>query len=398
VTRLLLVVGLLAVAASGVLGDALSNARQLIAEGKHIEAEAALHEAADNPDLAPEAYYTWYQSLSDRGEAERAARKLRMAAELAVDRADWWLELGRFLSEIGQTDEAMTHYIQALGIDPAYGDAHSALAKALLKTGRVAEAEAQLREAVRTSPTSDAHRADLAALLLKTGRTHDALTAVQRGLAASPQSAALQMVLGSIYEQMRETSKAIGAYEAAARLNPRAPDAFVSLGRVHEAKDDFKSALRMYRRAAALAPKDPVPNTAIAWLYLEDVKKPKAALGSAKRAVARAPEGSAAQAAYGWALYNLKREAEGEEALLRAAELEPVAPRALYYLGIIANARGDSLGAVDWLRKAVAEGAGTQIGQRATELLSKLEATSEATAGDDATLKPTEEPEKTTGG
>ncbi len=84
-TRLLLVVGLLAVAASGVLGDALSNARQLIAEGKHIEAEAALHEAADNPDLAPEAYYTWYQSLTGRGQGGLVAG---VGAISQRDRAD----------------------------------------------------------------------------------------------------------------------------------------------------------------------------------------------------------------------------------------------------------------------------------------------------------------------
>ena len=90
-------------------------------------------------------------------------------------------------------------------------------------------------------------------------------------------------------------------------------------------------------------------------------------------------------------MYNLKQEAKAEEALTAAASEQPGSPEAMYYLGIIANSRGETDAASKWLRQAVAEGAGRPVAKRAAALLQELGLDGTAPAADGtATIAPGE--------
>jgi tetratricopeptide (TPR) repeat protein len=60
--------------------------------------------------------------------------------------------MGCLLAAVGQTEEAMKQFYQALRIDDNYADAHCNLGRLLAQLGRRDEAVAHLTEALRLKP------------------------------------------------------------------------------------------------------------------------------------------------------------------------------------------------------------------------------------------------------
>jgi len=360
--------------------DALSDARKLLSEGKFIEAEAALSAAVESPILAPEAYYTWYQSLRARGEGERALRKLETAAKLAADRADWWLELGLYSAELGRTDEAAAHYLTALSIAPGFGQAHAALSGLLLDLGRTAEAEAQLREGLRADPRFAGNWVSLADLLLSQERPLDALALLDQGMEACPGNAPISIARGRVYDTMGEFTRALEAYQQAVSSDPANPAAHLFLGRALRARGQLGPAMASYRRAAALATDDPEPWVEMAWLTVEDRKAPGAARQHSSKALALAPGDCRANAVHGWALVSSKQTEKGLELISKTVDAHPKCPDAAYAMALAVARDGDKPQAVVWLQQAAREAKDPALQRRASGLAKQLQAT-EANAG-----------------
>ena len=389
--------GMTALLAVPAKADELQTARELLRQENYREAEGALRQAVQNPNLAPEANYLWYQSLRARGEPDRAVRKLALAAELAEGRADWRLESGLYLTELGRYDEAMEEYVRALTVDPSFAAAHAALARAFLQKGMKGAAEMQLRQAVRTDPRAQGNWALLAELLTDRGVPLEALRTAQDGLARSPDSVILTRALAEVYENLRETSKALETYERLAQLAPTDARAQLSIGRLYRLAGDHKKSLAALRKAAALAPGDPDPHVEIAWVYAEQPKRAALAQRSAERALRLKPDYAEAVAAKGWALHKLGQEQEAIELLTAAATKAPempASPAAMYHLGLIAKSRDNSEEAAKWFRQVLATDPGGALAARAQELIGQIER-SGTPPPDTPEAKPTEEPQPT---
>lgn len=365
---------------SSAQADALSDARKLLSEGKFIEAEAALATAVESPLLAPEAYYTWYQSLRTRGGGERALRKLETAAKLAADRADWWLELGLYSAELGRTDEAAAHYLTALSIAPGFGQAHAALATLLLDLGRTAEAEAQLREGLRADPRFAGNWVSLADLLLSQERPVDALAILDQAIQACPGNASISIARGRVYDTMGEFTRALEAYQQAVSAEPSNPAAHLSLGRALRARGQLALAMASYKRAAALAKEDPEPWVEMAWLTVEDRKAPGAARQYSSKALALAPENCRANAVHGWALVSFGQKDKGLELISRTVDSHPKCPDAAYAMALAVAGDGDKPQAVVWLQQAAKMTADPALQRRALGLAKQLQATEQNVA------------------
>ena len=353
------------------VGSDLQDARDHIAEGRYRQAETILRRAARGEGESPEANHLWYRSLRARGEGERALGKLGRAADLAPARADWRLELGEYLYELGKTEEAVGHYVRALVIDPSFGQAHVALAKALLDKGMVLEAEAQVREALRARPRDPAAWALLGQVVVDRGPPLEALSVVQAGLEVHPTSADLTELLAAAYERLGETAKAASAFQRVAGLRPDSPEPHLNLGRLYRIRGDQAKALAAFRKAASVAPEDARAHVGMAWVYAEQPQRASLALRSAQHALTLAPKSVEAQAARGWALHKLKRGQEALEVLTAAASGKPGSAAAMYCLGEIA-VQADPVQAEEWLRKAVAAGPRTVAAAKAQRLLAEM--------------------------
>lgn len=101
-----------------------------------------------------------------------------------------------------QPEEALAFYNQALGIRPAFVDAHIAAGKALITLGRTDEALKQLLEAVRLDPQSEAAHYRLSEAYRKLGRTQDA----ERELAAFRTLRDSHGPVKALYQQVQNRS------------------------------------------------------------------------------------------------------------------------------------------------------------------------------------------------
>jgi Flp pilus assembly protein TadD len=87
--------------------------------------------------------------------------------------------LGGALAAQGRTEEAISHYREAIRIDPKLVSGHNNLGVALMKTGKPEEAIAHYQEALRIDPENAAARTNLGSSLKAKGRVEEAITQYQ---------------------------------------------------------------------------------------------------------------------------------------------------------------------------------------------------------------------------
>lgn len=147
--------------------------------------------------------------------------------------------------------------------------------------------------------------------------------------------------LGVAYFERGEPRRAAEEFERALVLRPDWARALVNLGDARLALGEVGGAIEVYRRAVAIAPDDPGPANNLAWALLQDpVRWPEA------------------------------------EAVIRGALARRPEPRGYYLdtLGALLLRQGDSRGALDAFRAALADGALTDRGARALVLEHAAEA------------------------
>ena len=105
--------------------------------------------------LEPDAYDGWNllgQELRLSGDSHRAVAVLTQALTALRDSAVTLMLLGESYSDIGQYDQAVRPYRQALDIDANLTPAWAGLARAQIKRGQLAEAESIARSLEKTNP------------------------------------------------------------------------------------------------------------------------------------------------------------------------------------------------------------------------------------------------------
>jgi serine/threonine-protein kinase len=128
-----------------------------------------------DPDLA-EANLGMGWVYFNREDHDRAFRFFRRAYELDVNNAEVNYHIGSFLRSLGLFDQARTHYMRALALDPYPGDFaewHRVLADCNSQLGQVKEAAEVLKKAMEGNP--DYHLSlDYAVCLIKLGNYAEA--------------------------------------------------------------------------------------------------------------------------------------------------------------------------------------------------------------------------------
>jgi len=217
---------------------------------------------------------------ADVSSASLAAYRLYSEGMDAAVRLDW--------------DEAERKLDEAVGLDPAFAEAHLRLAFVHRTTGRVADAREDLRRAeAHAERLSERYR-----LLLEVELARDAgdaprqarvlddlierypdtviaysyaqglydpeigaipdieklLAITQRGVAVAPAAKETRLTYGYALMQAGRLSEALAELEAYARLAPREPNPFDSLGHLHLLLGEPQKAVEAYARAVAIDP------------------------------------------------------------------------------------------------------------------------------------------------
>ena len=139
---------------------------------------------------------------------------------IARPTADAYNNLGTTLAAQGKLDEAVTHFWEAVRLDPDYADAHYNLGNAQAARGKFDDAVRYFREALRIKPAyADAH-CNLGTALAAQGKFDDAVSCFREALRLNPDDAAAHYDLAVTLADQGLRDEAILHFKAALRINP----------------------------------------------------------------------------------------------------------------------------------------------------------------------------------
>jgi protein O-mannosyl-transferase len=175
-----------------------------------------------------------------------------------ANNADAQSNLGLFLMQQGDVDEAIPHFQKALEIDPGHAEAQNNFGNALRQKGRVDEAIAHYQKALQITPDTASIHFNLANALLQKGRAGEAIVQFQESLKIEPADPRVQNSLAWLLATcpqapLRNGARAVElARQANASNGGENPDvlhtlaaAYAEAGRFSEAVDTARHALEL---------------------------------------------------------------------------------------------------------------------------------------------------------
>lgn len=192
--------------------------------------------------------------LYERGDADAALTRYRIAEALAPRTPEIHINLGNALATLGRTEDALAAYHRAIELKPHSAGAHNNLGATLFHLGRTDEAIVEYREAIALRPAyADAH-ANLGAALLARGDVADAVTALAQAIALRPGHPETHNNLGAALLHGGQPDAARVEFETSLHLRPNYPEAQSNLGNALLALGRQDAAVAAYRHALALRP------------------------------------------------------------------------------------------------------------------------------------------------
>lgn len=189
-------------------------------------------------------------------------------AVLATDAGSWEAHnnLGAFLVEQGQSDEALPHFSRAVEIRPDYAKAQYNLGAALREKGQVDEAIVHLQRAVDIQPDYVEAHNSLARALDQKHEWDGAMEHLERSLAIDPDQAEAHNNLANVLWQMGRLRQAAVEYERALALHPDYAVAHFNLAEVLRAAGETREAIAHYRSALDIRPDLAPALASLAWV------------------------------------------------------------------------------------------------------------------------------------
>jgi tetratricopeptide (TPR) repeat protein len=262
------------------LGDAYAHAGDAPQAAAHYERAIQLDAACAR------CYYQWWSILYDQGSYAEAATKLQQAIELRPKEYDYLTSLAKTYYKLGQEQEAIAAYRQAIPLNPAY--VYNDWGNALYNLERYEEAAAKYGQSLELNPDDEVVHANL----------------------------------GGAYRELGQYEKAAAEFEQAVSLDPGYASAYNRWGDTLYDQERYAEAMEKYQRAADLAPGEALYVSNLGWAAY-NLKQYEQAAASFQRAVEFDPQRPADWNKWGDALYALGQYSEAADRYQEAMELRP---------------------------------------------------------------------------
>lgn len=123
--------------------------------------------------------------------------------------------------QVGDIDQAVDCYRQAIAFSPGFADAHAGLGNVLSGSGRIQEAIASFQQALILNPKHVEAYNNIAILFKRVGKLDDAIDCFGKAIQLQPQLAAIHYNLANALKSKGAFDEAIKAYQKAIRLSPK---------------------------------------------------------------------------------------------------------------------------------------------------------------------------------
>jgi tetratricopeptide (TPR) repeat protein len=242
-----------------------------------------------NHDLASELVWS--------GRYGEAIRYLTVALALRPDSPGIYLNLGRCLAEVKETDAAIAHYERCLVLAPHYFMAFVNLGGLLLSQGRLQEALTVCNRAVEANPERAGAWSNRAIAYNRLGEYKKALADSSRAIQLDGKLAAGWANRGSAHQALGQYDEAIADCTKALELDEKCASAFAERGHSYFQRGEYKKALADCDRSIDLE-----PTSAFTWYTRGIVYN---ALGDREKALANCVKAVELASGNPWTHYNL---------------------------------------------------------------------------------------------
>jgi len=248
--------------------------------------------------------------------------------------------------QCGLYRDPITLYAATLKKYPNCWITHTNLGNALLIVGQRQEAIEQFRQALRIkSDYLEAHN-NLGSALLQAGRLQEAIEHYKKALLIKPNHAKAHYNIGLALYQTGQHQDAIQHFEQALRLDPNYAEAHYNLGNALNAAGQYQQAIEHYQKALRLDPDlFEVHNNLGAVLILAG--RPREAIEHCKQALRFKTNDAETHYNLGIALYQTGQHQEAIQNFQQALRLKPDYAKAHYNLGNALNASGQYQQAIE---------------------------------------------------
>ena len=212
------------------------------------------------------AHYNLGIVLSEQGEADQAIDHYLQAVALRPDYAEAHYNLGRLLVERGQLNDAIAHYERAAAINPTDAEAQNNLGVTLFGIGRADDAIVHYQKALEIRPDYAEASCNLANALIAKGDFDGAIARYKACLAVMPDQEEAQYNLASALLRKGRTDEAIVEYQKVLQMHPESADAHANLGIAFLTKARIRDAMAEYTKALQISPENLAALSNLAWL------------------------------------------------------------------------------------------------------------------------------------
>jgi spermidine synthase len=210
--------------------------------------------------LNPEDRYAYYQlglGLRAMGDADEAIDAFRQAVSLYPSYYAAYIEMGETFTSQGKFAEALDPLYEALRNSPDSAEVHNNIGNALSQLGKLSEAIDQYHKALQINPEFvDAHN-NLGILYAGQGRHDEALTHYKKGLEIDPGNADCNVNTGILLVQMDQISASIDYFLEALIIDPNHFLAHYNIGIVLLNQGQIEEAADYFFKASEVNPDNP---------------------------------------------------------------------------------------------------------------------------------------------
>lgn len=254
--RSLALLGVLVLALAGwaavARGDALSDGKKALKEGRVEEAVALLRQAAKADPTSAPAQIALGQALARRRRWEEALGAYQAAARLDPRSSEAQRGQGTALTRLGRLEEAVKAYQEATRLDRRFPEAQLALGDVLGQLGRYDEAVAVLKEGLKWgAKTRPYFNEGLGRTEAARGNLKEAEVYLLSAREEAPTTPRFHRALGDLYSLRKIPDLAVVSYQQAIALDPNDLDSRFAMARAMVKASRYNEALDQYKEIVA---------------------------------------------------------------------------------------------------------------------------------------------------
>ena len=192
-----------------------------------------------------------YQLL---GQCDDAIKYYEEALKIKPDCAEAYNKIGMALNDQRNFDEAIKYFEQALNINPEFVEVYNNLGNLFKQNGQLNVAIENYKRALDINPDYASAYCNLGVILTESRQLDAAIKNYKRALDINPDSGVTHNNLGSAYNDLGQFDAAIKCYKKALALNPSYASAHNNLGTALRNLGDIDAAIICYKRALEINP------------------------------------------------------------------------------------------------------------------------------------------------